>query len=297
VRRARLLLLVTAVFVAAAGCGSSGSTTAAPGVVRVVAAENPWGDIARQIGGSRVDVTSIISDPAADPHQFESDARTAARVADAGLVIVNGLGYDDFVGKLLANTSHKGRTVLTVADVLHVTGDANPHLWYDLPRIPEVAAAIEAALARADPAHRATFAANRKQFVASLAPLQRIVRRIKARYPGAPVAYTERVAGYLLDATGSTVETPAGFAQAAEDGDEASARDTQAMNDLITEHRVRVLLYNAQATSPLTQRVQDLAHDNAIPVVGVTETMPKNEHNYQTWQQHQLESLLTALGG
>ena len=106
----------------AAGCGSSGSKAAAPGVVKVVAAENFWGDIARQVGGSHVDVTSIVSDPSTDPHQYESDARDAAAVADADLVIVNGAGYDDFIGKLLSNTSHKGRVVFTVADAMQVKG-------------------------------------------------------------------------------------------------------------------------------------------------------------------------------
>jgi zinc/manganese transport system substrate-binding protein len=300
VRPARLtafVALVALVAVVGAGCRASGGKPDVAGVVKVVAAENFWGDIARQIGGAHVDVTSIISDPSADPHQYESDARTAAQVADAQLVVVNGLGYDDFVDKLLSNTSHKGRVVLSVADTLGVKGhDANPHLWYDLPRIPQVARAVEAALVTADPADRATFAANRKTFVASLAPLDLLVRRIRAEHAGAPVAYTERVAGYLLDAAGLTVASPSGFAEAIEAGNEPSARDSQAMNDLITQHRIDALIYNAQATSPATSHVQDLAHDNGVPVVAVTETMPKDEPTYQAWQQHQLEALVRALG-
>jgi zinc/manganese transport system substrate-binding protein len=293
---ARRILVVVLAGVVAAACGSSSKTDAS--VVRVVAAENVWGDVVHQIGGAHVSVTSIISDPSADPHQYESDARNAADLADARVVVVNGLGYDDFMSKLLDATHHKGRVVLTVADVLGVTGDdANPHLWYDIPRISQVARAIAVELAAADPADRAVFEKNRATFDAALAPLERAIAQIKTKYPGAPVAYTERVPQYLLDAAGLTVETPPGFARAIEDGNEPSPGDTQAMYDLVSQHRIRALLYNAQATSPVTQHVQDLAHDAGIPVVAVTETEPKDAPSYPAWQAGQLTEILRALGG
>jgi zinc/manganese transport system substrate-binding protein len=245
-----------------------------------------------------VAVTSIISDPTADPHQYESDARNAADLADARLVVVNGLGYDDFMAKLLGATHHTGRIVLTVADVLHVSGaGANPHLWYDIPRISQVARAIESELAAVDPADKAVFANNRAAFDASLTPLLHTIAEIKRKYPGAPVAYTERVPQYLLDAAGLTVETPPGFARAIEDGNEPSPGDAQKMYDLIAQHRIRVLLYNAQATSPVTQHVQDLARTAGIPVVAVTETQPPNAPTFQAWQENQLVEILRALGG
>jgi len=298
VRLNRTVSVAALVAVVASGCGSSSGKPASTGIVKIVAAENFWGNITSQIGGTRVLVTSIITDPTADPHQYESDARDAAAVAGARVVIENGVGYDDFIAKLLSSTSNHDRVVLTVQTVLHATGnDTNPHLWYDIPRIPSVASAIEGALATADPTDAALFAANLKSFDASLAPLDRIVAQIKTRYPGAPVAYTERVPGYLLAAAGLTIATPPGFAQAIEDGNEPSAGDTQAMNDLVSTHRIRVLLYNAQATSPVTKHVQDLARRAGIPVVPVTETQPPTEPSYQSWQEHQLEALLHALGG
>lgn len=292
---ARAVPLVVVLALGPAGCGS-GAKPAATGVVRIVAGENFWGGIAQQIGGAHAQVTSIVTDPTADPHQYESDARDAEAIATADVVVENGAGYDDFIAKLLSATSKHGRVVLSVADVLHATaGDVNPHLWYDLPRIPTVAAAIESALAAADPPDTAVFAANLKTFDASLAPLNALVAEIKAKYPGAPVAYTERVPGDLLAAAGLTVETPPGFAQAIEDGNEPSANDRTAMDDLVTNHRIRALLYNAQATSSVTRHVQDLAHGAGIPVVPVTETQPANEPSYQAWQQRQLEALLQAL--
>ena len=293
--RVALVALVTIVVIAT---GCSGHAKSDSGAVRVVAAENFWGDVASQIGGAHVRVTSIISDPATDPHQYESDARDAAAVADARLVIQNGVGYDDFLTKLLAGTSSDQRVVLSVADVLDAKGEGvNPHLWYDVPRVPEVARAIESALAGADPTDRASFAANLRSFDASLEPLDRLIGAIKTKYPHAPVAYTERVPGYLLDAAGLTVATPPGFAQAIEDGNEPSPGDTQAMDELLTGHRIRVLIYNAQATSPVTEHVRDLARQARIPVIPFTETQPPGERDYQSWQQHQLQALLTALAG
>jgi zinc/manganese transport system substrate-binding protein len=294
----RPVLIAIVVAVVASGCGRDGNGSTGTDVVRVVAAENFYGDIARQIGGTHVSVRSIITDPSADPHQYESDARNAADLADARVVIVNGLGYDDFVSKLLDATRHAGRVVLTVADVLHATGDdTNPHLWYDVARMPEVARAIESELAAADPGAAKVFARNLDAFVASLARLQQTIRRIKTKYPAAPVAYTERVPQYLLDEAGLTVATPSGFARAIEDGNEPSPAAAQDMYDLISGHRIRVLLYNAQATSPVTQHVQDLARAAAIPVVAVTETQPSDAPSYQAWQGRQLDEILKALGG
>ena len=294
-RPARLASVLLVLVLPATACGPA-ETRGGAGV-RIVAAENVWGDIARQLGGARVSVRSIIGDPRDDPHQYESAARDAASVADADIVIVNGAGYDDFVGRLLSKTSNDTRVVVNVGDVLRAGSGANPHLWYDLPRVPEVARAIESALATVAPGGRASFAANLKTFRASLVPAERLVAEIRTRYPHAPVAYTERFPGYLLDAAGLTVASPPGFARAIEDGNEPSAGDAQAMQDLITQHRIRALLYNAQATSPVTERVQDLARRAGIPVVAVTETLPEHEPSFQAWQQHQLDALLTALGG
>ncbi len=266
--------------------------------VRVVAAENFWGDVTRQIGGDHVQVTSIITDPSADPHLYESDARDSAALSAADVVIENGLGYDDFMDKLLAAVPNHSRAVLNVADVLKVTGDgANPHLWYDTPRVPTVARAIADQLEAKDPGDKATFERNLQRFDDSLKPTLDVISKIRAKYPNAPVAYTERVPEYLLQAAGLAVKTPPGFASAIEDGNDPSPADTVAMQDLITGRKIKVLLYNSQAASPVTQHVRDLAHQAGIPVIGVTETLPQNEKDFQSWQLDQARALLQALGG
>ena len=296
--RVLALLAVLAVTAnALTGCARS-RPPASPGVVRVVAGENFWGNIAAQIGGRHVRVTSILTSPTADPHLYESDVANAAAVAEAGLVIGNGAGYDDFLSQLLGATRHPGRIVVSVQDVLGATGPAvNPHFWYDIPRVPEVAGAIEAALARLGPQDASVFAAGLAAFDASLHRVEAVIGQIRRRHPGAPVAYTERVPGYLLAAAGLRVLTPPGFAAAIEDGTDPSPDDTVVMDGLLTGHRVKVLVYNAQVVSAVTQHVQALARRSHIPVVGVTETVPPSYRSYQAWQLAQAEAILHALGG
>jgi len=266
------------------------------GVIQVVAAENFWGNIASQIGGDRVSVTSIISDPNADPHLYESDAHDAAALSLADIVIENGIGYDDFMDKLLSASPKNNRAVLSVGKLLDVAGgDANPHIWYDISKMPRVAEAISTCLAAQAPRDKTLFEHNVHRFNQSLQPILNIIAKIKRNYPGAPVAYTERLPGYLIKAAGLTDKTPSNFAIAIEDGNSPSPLDSLAMDNLITDHQVKVLLYNAQVTSAVTQHIRDLAKQAGVPIVGVTETLPANESTYQSWQLDQVKALLHAL--
>jgi zinc/manganese transport system substrate-binding protein len=294
--RRRLAGLSAAGLVVLASCGSPGP--AADGRIRVVAGANFWGNIAAQIGGNRAEVTSIIRDPNTDPHDYEADVHTAAALAGARVVIENGLGYDDFLRKLLSASPARHRTVLVAADAVGVTGrSANPHLWYGPRYAVTVARAIESALARADPADARTFRANLARFLAGEQRVVRIVDRIKAKYAGTEVAYTERVPGYLLAAAGLRLGTPASFSQSVEDGNDPGPADAAAFDEALTGRAVKVLIYNAQVTDAATKHLRDVARTAGIPVVGMTETLPAAEHDYQTWQAEQAGALLAALGG
>jgi zinc/manganese transport system substrate-binding protein len=288
-----------------AACDSGGKYVAAApaasvgeGVVNVVAGENFWGNVIAQIGGTHVKVTSIISDPNTDPHSYESDTADAAALARADFVLENGLGYDDFLDKLLAASPRTGRDVLSVQRVLNIVGaDANPHIWYDTARLPEVATAISSELAKRDPADAATFAANARVFTASLTPILDVISQIKAKYAGAEIAYTERVPGYLTEAAGLRLGVPATFTQAVEDGNDPSPADTAAFDSAITGRTVKVLLYNGQVTDDETTKIKQLATRSGVPIVGVTETLPPTDHDFQAWQLRQAQELLQALGG
>jgi zinc/manganese transport system substrate-binding protein len=263
--------------------------------VEVVAAENFWGNIAAQIGGRDVEVTSLITNPNADPHLFETNAHDAALLAQARIVIENGAGYDTWMGSLLS--AGGGRPdIVNAASVLHVGGsDPNPHLWYDLPRVPRVAAAIATALTRVAPQDAATFRKNLGTFDASLEPLDATLATIKKDFHHVSVAYTERVPGYLLADAELDVKTPPGFARSIEEGTDPGAADTVAMRELLTNHDINVLLYNVQTVTPVTSQMRALAEQHKIPVVGVSETMPANAASYQQWQGSQMVNLLHAL--
>ena len=274
------------------------SSTAGAAPVNVVASTNVWGDIAKQVGGGHVNVTSIMSDPNADPHQFEADAKTGAALSKAQFVIENGLSYDNFMDKLLTASPNPSRVILNAADVMQISGpDANPHIWYDIAKIPAVASGIADQLGKLDPGDAATFTANAKTFNDSLAPVNTAIANIKAKYPGAPVGYTERVPGFLVEAAGLTLATPASFAQSIEDGNDPSPADNAAMDAALTDKKIKVLLFNGQVTSPATDTVKQLAQKSGVPVVGVTETLPPTDKDFQDWQLRQINEITTALGG
>ncbi len=286
---------ITAASLGRAGSAGAEAPAGTPSVVHVVAAENFWGNITSQLGGRDVEVTSLITNPNADPHLFETDASDAATLAEAQVVIENGAGYDTWMSSLLGADGGSPR-VVNAAKVLHVTGsDPNPHLWYDIPRVPAVAAAITAALEKAAPQDTATFKADLTTFDVSLAPLNATLATIKAHFHHVPVAYTERVPGYALAVADLDVKTPPGFARAIEDGVDPGPADTLAMQQLLDDHDINVLLYNVQTVTPVTAQMRALARHHGIPVVGVSETMPAGVATYQQWQQSQLTNLLHAL--
>jgi zinc/manganese transport system substrate-binding protein len=261
----------------------------------VVAAENFWGDLASQIGGDHVSVTSLISNPDGDPHLFEPGTRDGLKVATAAVVIVNGANYDPFMGRLLNAAPSAHRVVVTVSDVLHVTGsDPNPHLWYDTPRLPTVIDAIAIAFAAADPSHAGAYRRGATTTIAALGPLEHAVATLRSADAGDPVAYTERVPGLLLAAAHLKVLTPPAFAKAIEDGTDPSAAAIAGMRALIDGHRIDALLYNEQATSPVTAQLQTLAQQAGIPIVPVTETEPPNT-SFETWQLNQVNAVSAAL--
>jgi zinc/manganese transport system substrate-binding protein len=285
-------VIVLGITLLLSACGSSAG---AGGKLDVVAAENVYGDIAAQIGGPHVSVTSILTSPSADPHLFEPGTSSGLAVARAKVVLQNGLGYDAFMTRLENAAPSKSRSVVTMADVLGISGkDANPHLWYDVPQLDRIATAITAAFAKADPAHAPAYRSGLRRFERSLEPLRREVATIRTRFHGAPVAYTEPVPGYLVAAAGLRNLAPDSFTRLIEEGTEPSPSAVAAMGTLVSDHRIRVLLYNSQAVSPITARLRDAAEKAGLPVVPVSETLPPHL-TFQQWQLDQARALAAAL--
>ena len=288
--------LVALMVVAVGGCGPSGPPPSASGAaIQVLGAENFYADLLAQIGGSRVTASSILNDPTADPHAYEASPAAAKLVADSKLVIVNGIGYDDFMEKLLGASTKPDRIVINVQDVLGLQDDVNVHVWYDPVTMPKIAEAATAALAKLDPQNAAYFAEGKAKYLAALKPFNDKIAAMKTKYAGAPIAFTENVAGYVTDAIGLRVLTPPEFMEAIESGTDPAPADVAAERDLLTGRKVRALLYNSQVTSPLTEQLRALAVQNNVPVVAVAETIPKEFKTFQEWQLAQLDVLERAL--
>jgi zinc/manganese transport system substrate-binding protein len=265
------------------------------GPVRVVAAENVYGDIAAQIGGAGVAVTSILSNPTQDPHLFEASASTARAIADARLVIYNGAGYDPWAIKLLSASPSSSREIIVVAKLIGKRTGDNPHLWYEPAAAPVLAKVIAAGLSKLDPARSAAYAEHLAAFETSLKPLARKIAALRTKYAGTPVTATEPVFGYMADALGLSMRN-AGFQRTIMNGTEPSAAEIAAFEKDLRTRAVRVLLYNRQTSETQTERMKAIAVKSGVPVVGVTETEPPGM-NYQTWMLSQLDSLDLALGG
>jgi zinc/manganese transport system substrate-binding protein len=291
----RSVLVLAAALLIASACAPQGAP-AAPGTIAVLGAENFYADLLTQIGGTKVTVSSILNDPNADPHEFEASPQTAKLVADAQLVIVNGLGYDDFMDKLLGASTKPDRVVLNVQDILKKADDDNAHIWYDPATMPAVAEAATAALAKLDPQDATYFADRKAKYLGALKAIDDKIAALKAKFNGTPVAFTEPVEEYQADAIGLTVQTPEGFMKAIEQGVDPAPADVAAERDLLTGKKVKALLYNSQVTSPLTKDIHDLAVASGVPVVGVAETIPTQFKTYQEWMLSQLAELETALG-
>lgn len=298
-QRARVLGAGAALALSALGasaCGSSSGAGAAE-TVPVVASTNVYGDIARQIGGDRVKVTSFISDPAQDPHSFEAGTRTRLALSKAGVVIENGGGYDDFMETLLRGSGSKAR-VLNAVQISGKTApkgeELNEHVWYDLPSVALLADRISAALAEAAPKDARTFSSNAAAFKARLKALEEKVAAVRAAHAGDGVAVTEPVPVYLLEAAGLVDRTPEEFAEAVEEGDDVPPRALRDTLALLTDGKVRALVANVQTSGPQTDKVRKAAAGAGVPVVPVTETLPAGR-DYVAWMDGTIAALQQAL--
>ncbi|ENH6340368.1 zinc ABC transporter substrate-binding protein [Burkholderia vietnamiensis] len=290
-RRARSLVRLLGV--AAAALSIATPALAQSATVNVVAAENFYGDVASQIGGRHVAVTSILSNPDQDPHLFEASPKTARALQHAQIVIYNGANYDPWMAKLLGASTQARRATIVVADLVGKKAGDNPHLWYAPATMPAAARALAAELGRADPAHKADYDANLQKFVASLQPIDAKVAALRAQYHGVPVTATEPVFGYMSDAIGLDMRNQR-FQLATMNDTEASAQDVAAFENDLRKRQVRVLIYNSQAEAPMTKRLLKLARDGAVPTVSVTETQPAGK-TFQQWMAGQLDALAAAL--
>jgi len=297
-RRLAALAALAGAALLAAGCTSSSAlgTNAPDGTIIAVGAENEYADVIQQVGGKYVQVSAIMSNPGTDPHTFEASASVGRLVNAARLVVQNGLGYDTFMNTIENAVPDSSRQVIVVQKLLGLPDSTpNPHLWYDPATMPKVASAIAEDLAAIQPEHAAYFKANARTFTSSLQAWINAIGSFKQQYPGTPVATTEPVADYLLQALGADNKTPWAFQADVMNGTDPSAQDVALERSLFTQRKVKAFLYNQQVTDSLTESFISLARANHIPVVGVYETMPEPGYHYQSWMLAEVRDLQKAV--
>jgi zinc/manganese transport system substrate-binding protein len=298
-RRAAAAALAAVAVMLVTSCATKSSTPATTSrgtQLHVVAAENFWGSIAAQLGGTKVAVQSIIANPDTDPHDYDPSADDARSLSDAAVVIVNGIGYDPWVSKLLAAAPASNRRVVTVGDVVGVADGGNPHRWYNPDDVDKVIAAIISAYQAADPADAAYFTAQQHTFeTVALAKYHAIISQIKATYAATPVGASESIFAMMAPALGLNLLTPPTFLRAISEGTDPTSADKQTIDNQIKTHAIKVYVYNSQNATPDVQAQVDEARAAGIPVTTITETLVPETATFQDWQVRQLTSLQTAL--
>ncbi len=276
-------------------CGSSaGSPSAAGSPLRIVAAENFWGSIAAQVGGKDVTVTSIITNPASDPHDYEPTPGDAREIATADLVIVNGVGYDSWADKLLATSP--GSTVINVGDLVGAKDGDNPHRWYNPANVRTFIAALTSDLTKLRPAKAADFARGRATFEnVGLKTYDHLIAAIKTNYAGTPVGASESILAMLTPALGLDLITPPSFLKAISEGSDVSAADKTTIDRQIATKQIKIYIYNSQNTTPDVQAQLTACRAMGIPTATVTETLSPASDTYQQWQSTQLRGIQAAL--
>jgi zinc/manganese transport system substrate-binding protein len=281
--------------IALAGCGSA-VTTASNGRILAVGAENQYANVIEQIGGRYVQVSAIESNPNTDPHTFEASPSVAETVAAAKLIVQNGVGYDTYMNKIESASENSERQVIVAQKLLGLPESTpNPHLWYKPATMPAVAKALVAALSKLAPAHAAYFQANATRFDQSLQPWYAAIARFKARYPDTPVATTEPVGDYMLEAAGTKNETPFALQADIMNGVDPAPQNVTLQQGLFAGRKVKVFVYNQQVTDSLTGSFLAEAKQHGVPVVGVYETMPTPGYDYQTWMLAEVRALERAV--
>lgn len=297
------VVLVGAVCLGLAGCGKSAEPAWMPGIgggacpghkIRVIGVENQYADLVRQLGGQGVEVLAVISNPNADPHEYEANAAIARAYQQAQLVVQNGLGYDDFSNKILATIS-PGPKVITAGEVVGLKVGDNPHVWYNPQDVTKICGAITAALKELNPQGADYFGERAAAVEQAMIPYHEAVAEIRTHFAGIPVGATESIFVYMAQATGLDLISPPGLLNAVSEGNSPSVADVATFEQQLAEKKIRMLVFNTQTITNLTTQLEEKAKAQGIPVVGISETMTPLGTHFQDWQLRQLNAMRAAL--
>ena len=289
-----LLATVLAGF-ALTACASAPSPSAKPhtGKFKIVASINVWGEVAKQVGGSNVEVTSLISDPNKDPHSYEATARDQLAINNADLVIINGEYYDDFMNKLVSASTNKPKvfyvnehTCPPNAACVRLT---NPHFWFDPFLVGTVANALGAQLETMDASHTG-YQKNAIAFAAQCNDLGSELQKLSEITNGYTYFATESIAEYLLQEAKFVNNTPSGFSAAIETETDVPPAVMQESLSMIKNQQVKYLVVNRQTVNPQVQQLIYAARDAEVRAVGFTELLPEGM-TYVAWMTANINTL------
>jgi len=307
-KTAKVIIAVIAVLAIVGGTAAEILTSAAPtkpgsspgSPIPVVAAENFWGSLISQLGGTQTSVTSIVTDPNTDPHEYEANTSDAVAITNAQLVIVNGVGYDDWALDLISADDTPNQIVLNVGDLNGVTVgggivSGNPHMWYNPVYVNRTVAAMYSDLVTIRPSERSYFEANYATLNASLGALYSQANQIKKQFAGTIVASTESIFVYLANYTGLDLISPPAFMEAVAEGNDPSTQSVVEFQQQLESGQVRVLVYNQQTVTPITSNMKTIAAQNNASLIGITETIQPPDYSFQAWMSAEYLELYNAL--
>ncbi len=293
---AAFLALVVALVIAGPASASASGRAATRPPISVVAAENFWGSIVRQLAGSRARVTSIITNPNTDPHSYEAKPSDTRSIASARYVVVNGIGYDTWAQKALDANPSRTRRVLVVGELLGLSDGDNPHQWYSPTSVERFVSQVTADLQRLSPPDAGYFGAQRTAFETSgLQPYHALINDIRTKYAGTPIGASESIVSPLADGLGLRLLTPPSFLKAVAEGTDPTAADKEAVDRQVQARQIKVFVYNSQNSTPDVQTIVKAARGQGIPVTTVTETLAPAAATFQAWQVSELQRLRAAL--
>ena len=266
----------------AAGSKSDSSSAASSGKIEVVASINQWGSVAEDLGGSNVEVTNIMAKTNVEAHDYEPTSQDVAKFGTAKVAVVNGADYDPWATKAAQSTK---ATLVTAAETTGIKEGDNPHVWFS----------AKVRSNTADASHKDDYAKLNKDWHAKEDQLESKIKEISAKTEGLPYAATESVAWYLADDLKMTDATPKGYAQASANESEPTPADIKDFQDTLKAGSIKMLVFNSQEATSTTDQITGAAKDASVPIVELTEQMPKQYTNLLDWMSALVDQFAAAV--
>ncbi|RVU70900.1 MULTISPECIES: metal ABC transporter solute-binding protein, Zn/Mn family [Lactobacillus] len=256
------------------------------GKISVVTTTNVYADIAKNVVGKYGTATAIITNANTDPHDFEPTTADAKKLANANIVVANGLGYDSWMNKLASSVSKK--PVLVGEDLMGLKKGDNPHIWYNLTMPTKYVDYLVKRLSKLDKKHAAYFKANGEKYLAKVAKIKALAKEADGQ-KSKPVFVSEPVFDYALQEAGYKIGDK-DFEEAIENGTDPSPKMINQMINEIKAKKIAFFVNNTQASSSTVKNFVKQAKAEKIPVLNVRETIP-NGVTYLQWMRANYQKL------